>query len=114
MKKLLIIMGILSIFSCNKYKKIYRDNPMFSKIESSAKISLDKAIGIYETSFFENFNIEKKGTHDLNQDRVVYIQDRYYYIGYVSKYDKRGKKEGHIYFLAKINFESGEINVVKE
>ncbi len=106
-------MGILSIFGCNRYEKIYSDSIKFNKLESSAKINATEAVSIYESTFVKNFKIEKKEDYNLNHDRVIYIQNGYYFIGYVSKYDKRGKKDGFLYFLAKINSETGIIAVVK-
>ncbi len=106
-------MGIFSILGCKKNKKIYFEDKEFIKIESSFKVDMNEALNIYETTFFQNFNIEKKEEQVVNQERVIYIENGYYYIGYVSKYDKRGKRDGHLYFLVKINSESGEISIVE-
>ena len=114
MKKNLIIMLTLSIFSCTKYKKIYSNDPKFNKIESTLNIDTKNALNIYNTTFYENFKIKKKDDYETNHYIVIYIKNKFYYIGYVSKLDKRGKKDGHLYFLAKIDSETGKIAKVED
>ena len=108
MKKYIIIMGIFSFFSCEK--KYNFDSEEFIRIEKQAKISRNKASGIYKNTFKQNFSFDKSPYEIDKYIEHIYIYNGFYYIGFSNKIDKDNNK---LYFLAKINIETGEISVVK-
>lgn len=111
MKKYFIIIVLFSLFACND--KYYSDSTEFIEIEKKAKISSSKAFEIYKNTFDKNFEVDKKPYDIESLYQIIYIYEGFYYIGFVSRYDKRDRKEAPLYFLAKINLETGEISVVK-
>ena len=83
------------------------------KQQEKYKINAQTANTIYEDNFLKNFSFEKDAEFSMDYEKVTYIENDEYYIGYTSKLDKRGTSNPHINYLAKINSETGEISVVK-
>lgn len=104
-------MGLFSLFSCNE--KYYSDSNNFHEIEKQAKISSNKAFEIYKNSFDKNFDVKKSPYTIDSFYQDIYIYNGFYYIGFVSKNDKRNRESAPLYFLAKVDVNTGEISVVK-
>lgn len=113
MKRILSILSILSIFSCKESKRIYQGDPEFEKIESVSNVRIIKAIEIYESNFQNNFNF-KIQENESSFYRIIFIENNFYNIGFIHKLDKNSIENAKLWYLSKINLESGDISVVKQ
>jgi len=105
-------MSIFSLFNCQD-KKIFIEDEIFVKKESQFKIDSKKADNIYESTFESNFSFIRDKNFVDDYQKVIYIQNNFYYIGYSSKLDKRGKLNPHLNYFAKISSKTGEISIIK-
>jgi hypothetical protein len=94
-------------------EKTWSDSNDFKVFEKKVKIRSLDALMLYDLKFSENFKDENLETYKKYFDKVIYIQNNRYYIGYVSKMDKKGVYSNDIYCLAELNPKTGEISVVK-
>ncbi|MCS3532768.1 hypothetical protein [Chryseobacterium sp. JUb7] len=73
MKKIITIMGILSLLGCNKNKKIYLGDSNFNNEEKLMKISYTKAYEIYLKNFHKNFNVKEEPFNKDTFYKVIYM-----------------------------------------
>ncbi|WP_313093678.1 hypothetical protein [Chryseobacterium flavum] len=112
MKKTILIMSIFSFLNCSD-KKIFIGDENFIKKEIELNIDSKKADSIYEETFKENFSLIRDENFENDYEKVIFIQNDFYYIGYASKLDKRGKENPHLNYLLKINPKNQETFVIK-
>lgn len=98
-------------------QKLMCNTSDFSKFEEKSTLKCEDAIKIYEANFQNKFNVNVDILRDhnftKNYDRVIYVSDNNYNIGFASLNDKRGIESVPLKYLAKIDSETGEISVVK-
>ncbi|MBL0737198.1 hypothetical protein JI750_09900 [Flavobacterium sp. GN10] len=112
MKKIIILMGIFSLFGCNN-KKYYPNDSNFKDIETNFSIKVDMANKLYDENFEKLMKLKINEDFFKHYNKVIYIQGKSYYIGYATILDKRGVENPHLAYLAKIDSETGRIDVVK-
>lgn len=116
MKKYIIMSFLTSVFTLlgckNSNSKIYSGSPEFSAFERSSKVNLEKLNQIYEGNFERIFKMKISSTNDVFH-KTVFVQNKIYNIGFFHQDDKLGK-EGRIWYLMKIDPNTGEILEFKE
>ena len=105
-------MGIFSMFGCND-KKHYPKDSSFKNLESTFSINSEKANEFYDEYFERNIKTKRDNNFLSNYNKVIYIQNKFYYIGYTTVFDKRGNENPRIEYLAKINSETGKVIMVE-
>ena len=105
-------MGIFSMIGCND-KKYYLNDSSFQKLESTLSINSEKANKFYDDYFEKNIKTKRDDNFLLSYNKVIYIKNKFYYIGYTSVFDKRGNENPHLEYFAKVNSETGEVIMIK-
>lgn len=111
-KKIIIIMGLFSILGCNG-NKIYIGDKNFIYHEEKLKINSREAYKIYLSTFNSNFSVKEAPFTKDSLYKVIYISEQNYFIGFASKNDKRDEKSAPLYFLAKVDSNTGVVTVIK-
>lgn len=105
---------LLTLLNCKRMEeKTWSDSHDFNKFEKEFKINSHDAFMLYDSKFSENFKNENLETYNKYFDKIIYIKNKTYYIGYVSKMDKKGTYTNDIYCLVELNPKTGKILVVK-
>ncbi|MHC0447676.1 hypothetical protein ACWA1F_19865 [Flavobacterium sp. 3-218] len=112
LKKIIIMIGIFSMFGCNDKKHYLRD-PSFKNLESTFSINSERANELYDDYFEKNIKTKRDDIFLSNYTKVIYIQNKFYYIGYATAFDKRGNENPHLEYLAKINPKTGKVIMPK-
>lgn len=112
MKKIIILMGIFSLFGCNN-KKYYPNDSNFKDIETNFSIKAGMANKLYDENFEKLMKLKVNNDFFKHYNKVIYIKGKSYYIGYATILDKRGMENPHLVYLAKIDSKTGRIDVVK-
>lgn len=103
-------MGIFSLFGCNN-KKYYPNDSNFKDIETN--FSINMANKLYDENFEKLMKLKVNKDFFKHYNKVIYIQGKSYYIGHATILDKRGMENPHLVYLAKIDSETGRIDVIK-
>ncbi len=108
--KILIIMGLFSLFGCNE--KTFVEDKNFSKKTERYKIKISEAEKIYEKEFDDNFLIHRDSNFNKQFLKIMYLKNDMYFIGYTPMNDMRGRYSPHIKYLVRINPETGKTHVI--
>ncbi len=108
---IIILLNLLN-FNCMN-KKIYPHDSDFKEVESNFKISQGEADDIYDREFVSNFKVALDSNFLKLNKKIIFIQDKAYYIGYYTVLDKRGYQNPNLKYLAKINPNNGKILVIE-
>lgn len=112
--KYLFLLTLLILINCtNMNQKNWPDSNEFKEYEKEFKIKKEDAIRLYNSKFLENFKNENLETYNKYFDEIIYIQNKKYYIGYISKMDKKGIFTTDIYCQAEVDPNTGEITIIK-
>lgn len=112
MKRIIVFITLLTLLNCMK-NKTYSNDADFSELQATLKINSAEASNVYDDKFEDNFKIKIDSSFLKHYQKLIFIEEGNYYVGYYSKLDKRGQENPNLKYLCKIDSNTGDLTVVK-